>query len=220
VEIELNSVTDNPIIFDENHTVSGGHFHGQPLALPLDYAGLAAAEMGNISDRRIYFSLEGKIEGLPKLLMADTGLNSGFMIPQYTSAALVSENKTMCFPASADSIPTSLGQEDHVSMGSISARKTLNIIINLEKILAIELICAAQGFDFRRPLKSTTILNSCHDYVRQKIPTVDKDRVFSEDINVALGLIKNKELVRVVNEVAQIENLDFKNDTHEVFGIH
>jgi histidine ammonia-lyase len=126
----------------------------------------------------------------------------------------------MCFPASADSIPTSLGQEDHVSMGSISARKTLNIIINLEKILAIELICAAQGFDFRRPLKSTTILNSCHDYVRQKIPTVDKDRVFSEDINVALGLIKNKELVRVVNEVAQIENLDFKNDTHEVFGIH
>jgi histidine ammonia-lyase len=220
VEIELNSVTDNPIIFDENHTVSGGHFHGQPLALPLDYAGLAAAEMGNISDRRIYFSLEGKIEGLPKLLMADTGLNSGFMIPQYTSAALVSENKTMCFPASADSIPTSLGQEDHVSMGSISARKTLNIIINLEKILAIELICAAQGFDFRRPLKSTTILNSCHDYVRQKIPTVDKDRVFSEDINVALGLIKNKELVRVVNEVAQKENLDFKNDTHEVFGIH
>jgi histidine ammonia-lyase len=218
--IELNSVTDNPIIFDENRTVSGGHFHGQPLALPLDYAGLAAAELGNISDRRIYFSLEGKIVGLPKLLMADTGLNSGFMIPQYTSAALVSENKTMCFPASADSIPTSLGQEDHVSMGSISARKTLTIIQNLEKILAIELICAAQGFDFRRPLKSTTILNSCHDYVRKKIPTVDKDRVFSEDINVALDIIKNKELVRVVNEITEKENIDFKNDTHEVFGIH
>jgi histidine ammonia-lyase len=220
LHIELNSVTDNPIIFSENHTVSGGHFHGQPLALPLDYAGLAAAELGNISDRRIYFSLEGKIEGLPKLLMADTGLNSGFMIPQYTSAALVSENKTLCFPASADSIPTSLGQEDHVSMGAISARKALTIIQNLEKILAIELICAAQGFDFRRPLKSTTILNSCHDYVRKKIPTVDKDRVFSEDINVALGIIKDKELVQVVNDITQKENLNFKNDTHEVFGIH
>jgi histidine ammonia-lyase len=220
VEIELNSVTDNPIIFDENHTVSGGHFHGQPLALPLDYAGLAAAELGNISDRRIYFSLEGKIEGLPKLLMEDTGLNSGFMIPQYTSAALVSENKTLCFPASADSIPTSLGQEDHVSMGSISARKTLNIIRNLEKILAIELICAAQGFDFRRPLKSTLVLNSCHDYVRRKIPTVDKDRVFAEDINIALEIIKNKELVQVVNALAQKNNIELKNDTHEVFGIH
>jgi histidine ammonia-lyase len=164
--------------------------------------------------------LEGKIEGLPKLLMEDTGLNSGFMIPQYTSAALVSENKTLCFPASADSIPTSLGQEDHVSMGSISARKTLNIIRNLEKILAIELICAAQGFDFRRPLKSTLVLNSCHDYVRRKIPTVDKDRVFAEDINIALEIIKNKELVQVVNALAQKNNIELKNDTHEVFGIH
>jgi histidine ammonia-lyase len=220
LETELNSVTDNPVIFNENHTISGGNFHGQPLALPLDYAGLAAAELGNISDRRIYFSLEGKIEGLPKILMADTGLNSGFMIPQYTSAALVSENKSMCFPASADSIPTSLGQEDHVSMGAISARKTLSIIQNLEKILAIELVCAAQGFDFRRPLKSTTILNSCHDYVRNKIPIVEKDRVFSDDINIALELIKNKELVQVVNEVTQKESLEFKNDAHEVFGIY
>jgi len=220
LEIELNSVTDNPVVFDENHTISGGNFHGQPLALPLDYAAFAAAEIGNISDRRIYFSLEGKIEGLPKLLMADTGLNSGFMIPQYTSAALVSENKTMCFPASADSIPTSLGQEDHVSMGSISARKTLKIIKNLEKILAIELICAAQGFDFRRPLKSTKILNSCHDYVREKIPSVDKDRVFADDINIALDLIRNKELVKVVNEVAKNERIDIKNESHEVFGIY
>lgn len=220
VEIELNSVTDNPIIFNENHTISGGNFHGQPLALPLDYAGVAAAELGNISDRRIYFSLEGKIEGLPKLLMTDTGLNSGFMIPQYTSAALVSENKSLCFPASADSIPTSLGQEDHVSMGSISGRKTLTIIQNLEKILAIELICAAQGFDFRRPLKSTKILNVCHDYVRMKIPTVDKDRIFSEDINIALDIIKNKELVKMVNEVALNENIEFKNERHEVFGIY
>ncbi len=220
LETELNSVTDNPIIFDENNTISGGHFHGQPLAIPLDYVGTAAAELGNISDRRIYFSLEGKIEGLPKLLMADTGLNSGFMIPQYTSAALVSENKTLCFPASADSIPTSLGQEDHVSMGSISARKTLIIIQNLEKILAIELICAAQGFDFRRPLKSTRILNACHEFVRKKIPVVDKDRVFADDINIALDLIKKRELVQIVNEVIGNEKIDLKNETHEVFGIY
>ncbi|MCK5469475.1 MAG: histidine ammonia-lyase [Cyclobacteriaceae bacterium] len=220
LEIELNSVTDNPVIFDEDHTISGGNFHGQPLALPLDYAGIAAAELGNIADRRIYFSLEGKIEGLPILLMEDTGLNSGFMIPQYTSAALVSENKTLCFPASADSIPTSLGQEDHVSMGSISGRKTLKIIWNLEKILAIELTCAAQGFDFRRPLKSTKILNACHDYVRMKIPTVDKDRVYSEDINIALDIIKNKELVKVVKEITINENIEFKNEDHEVFGIY
>ncbi len=220
LEIELNSVTDNPVIFSESHTISGGNFHGQPLAIPLDYVGVAAAELGNISDRRIYFSLEGKIEGLPKLLMKDTGLNSGFMIPQYTSAALVSENKSLCFPASADSIPTSLGQEDHVSMGSISGRKTLDIIRNLEKILAIELTCAAQGFDFRRPLKSTKFLNACHEYVREKIPTVDEDRVFYKDINIAIEIINNKELVKVVNEVASEEKLDFKNEQDEVFGIY
>ncbi len=220
LEIELNSVTDNPVVFSKDHTISGGNFHGQPLALPLDYVAVAAAELGNISDRRIYFSLEGKIEGLPKLLMADTGLNSGFMIPQYTSAALVSENKSLCFPASADSIPTSLGQEDHVSMGSISARKTLYIIQNLQKILAIELICAAQGFDFRRPLKSTKILNACHDYVRMKIPKVDEDRVFADDINIALDIIKNHKLVQVVNEVTKKEHIEFKNESHEVFGIY
>ncbi|MEM9823578.1 MAG: histidine ammonia-lyase, partial [Bacteroidota bacterium] len=144
VEVEINSVTDNPIVFSENFTISGGNFHGQPLALPLDYACLAAAELGNISDRRSYLSLEGKSEGLPKLLMEETGVNSGFMIVQYTSAALASENKGLCFPASADSIPTSLGQEDHVSMGSIGGRKALRVCGNLVKILAIELLCATQ----------------------------------------------------------------------------
>lgn len=220
LEIELNSVTDNPIIFNKDHTISGGNFHGQPLALPLDYTAVAAAELGNIADRRIYFSLEGKIEGLPKLLMKDTGLNSGFMIPQYTSAALVSENKSLCFPASADSIPTSLGQEDHVSMGSISARKTLQIIRNLEKVLAIELMCAVQGFDFRKPLRSTVILNACHDHIRKKIPEVNEDRVFARDINAALTIIKNRELVHVVNDTAKKENIAFKNENHEVFGIY
>ena len=134
LHIELNSVTDNPILLRDGSSISGGNFHGQPLAMPLDYVAVAASELGNMADRRIYLSLKDTIPGLPKLLMRETGLNSGFMIPQYTTAALVSENKSFCFPASADSIPTSLGQEDHVSMGSISARKCLMIIDNLEKI--------------------------------------------------------------------------------------
>ncbi|HMP93874.1 MAG TPA: histidine ammonia-lyase, partial [Phnomibacter sp.] len=135
-ETELNAVTDNPVIFAATDTISGGNFHGQPMALPLDYACLAAAEIGNIADRRCYLLLEGKW-GLPMLLMHNVGLNSGFMIPQYTTAALVTENKTLCFPASADSIPTSLGQEDHVSMGSVSGRKLNQILDNLENIQAI-----------------------------------------------------------------------------------
>jgi len=199
LECELNSITDNPIIINENKTISGGNFHGQPLALPLDYVGLAASEIGNISDRRTYLLLEGKW-GLPAYLIEESGLNSGFMITQYTSAALVSENKSLCFPASADSIPTSMGQEDHVSMGSISARKTLRIIDNLEKILAIELLCAAQAFDFRRPLKSSLILEACHAYVRQKIPHLNEDVVLSDFIAKSLDIIKSKELFKLSNK--------------------
>jgi len=220
LHIELNSVTDNPIIVDEDNAISGGNFHGQPMALPLDYAALAAAEVGNISDRRIYFSIEGKIEGLPKLLMKDTGLNSGFMIPQYTSAALVSENKSLCFPASADSIPTSLGQEDHVSMGSISARKALTIVENLEKILAIELVIAAQGFDFRQPLKSTLFLEQCHYHIRGKIKIAQEDRPFYKDIEQAVKIIKNKELTQIINDIAIKKQIDIKNELHETFGIY
>ncbi|NHJ25594.1 MAG: histidine ammonia-lyase [Candidatus Lokiarchaeota archaeon] len=197
LECELNSVTDNPIVFDESFTLSGGNFHGQPMALPLDYVCIAASELGNISDRRTYLLLEGKW-GLPPYLIEKSGLNSGFMIAQYTSAALVSENKTMCFPASADSIPTSMGQEDHVSMGSISARKALKVIENLEKILAIELLCAAQAFDFRRPLKSSDILEAIHNYIRTIIPHVKEDVVLSELIEKALNIIKNKLLVKIL----------------------
>jgi histidine ammonia-lyase len=197
LECELNSVTDNPIVFDANFTLSGGNFHGQPLALPLDYVCLAASELGNISDRRTYLLLEGKW-GLPPYLIEKSGLNSGFMIAQYCSAALVSENKSMCFPASADSIPTSMGQEDHVSMGAISARKALKVVENLEKILAIELLCAAQAFDFRRPLKSSDILEACHNYYRQKIPHVTEDVVLSELIEKSLNIIKNKQLVSIL----------------------
>ena len=196
---ELNSVTDNPIIFNEEDAVSGGNFHGQPLALPLDYVCLAASELGNISDRRIYLLLEGK-DGLPTYLIKNSGLNSGLMIAQYTSAALASENKSLCFPASADSIPTSMGQEDHVSMGPISARKALQIIENVEKILAIELLCACQAFDFRRPLKSSKILEDCHEFVRKKIPHITEDTILSEFIELALEIIQSNELLKISNQ--------------------
>lgn len=197
-ETELNAVTDNPIIFSANDTISGGNFHGQPLALPLDYACFAAAEVGNISDRRCYLLLEGKW-GLPMLLMKDVGLNSGFMIPQYTTAALVTENKTLCFPASADSIPTSLGQEDHVSMGSISGRKLNQVLDNLENILAIELLSACQAIEFRRPHRSSEVLEFAHDLVRHYVSFAEEDRIFAEDINLVAGLIKDFSFVEKVD---------------------
>ena len=219
-EIELNAVTDNPVVFNEDLTISGGNFHGQPLALPLDYAALAAAELGNISDRRIYLSLEGKVEGLPILLMKDTGINSGFMLPQYTSAALVSENKSMVYPASADSIPTSLGQEDHVSMGSISGRKALRIIENLEMILAIELLCAAQSFDFRRPLRSGKILEACHASIREKIHHAEEDRIFAHDIEIATEIIQQKELLTITQNLVDHGHGDFRSEYEELFEVY
>jgi histidine ammonia-lyase len=200
-ETEANSVTDNPVVLGENDTISGGNFHGQPLALPLDYACFAAAEVGNISDRRCYLLLEGKW-GLPMLLMNNVGLNSGFMIPQYTTAALVTENKTLCFPASADSIPTSLGQEDHVSMGSISGRKLNRVIDNLEYILAIELLSACQAIEFRRPLKSSAILEFAHDYVRRFVGFAEEDRIFANDINAIKNIICDFSFVKNVNQFA------------------
>ncbi len=219
VEIELNSVTDNPIILSQEETISGGNFHGQPLAIPLDYAAVAAAELGNISDRRTYLLLEGGIEGLPKLLMRNTGINSGFMIPQYTSAALVSENKSLCFPASADSIPTSLGQEDHVSMGSISGRKLNQIIDNLENILAVELICAAQAFDYRKPMKSGPVLDACHEVIRARIDHAEEDRIFAEDILKARDLIASGLLVNTAYETSLNHNIDLKGPHYESFSI-
>ena len=204
---ELNSVTDNPVIIDKDLTISGGNFHGQPLALALDYIGLAASELGNISDRRIYLALEGNSPGVPKLLMEDTGINSGYMILQYTSAALASENKTFCYPASADSIPTSLGQEDHVSMGSISGRKALHIIENVEKILAIELLTATQAFEFRKPLRSGPILEEIHKWVRTKVSFAEKDRVFADDIEKGIEIIQSGELIKLVDEACHNKDL-------------
>jgi len=216
-EIELNSVTDNPIIFNADDTISGGNFHGQPLALPLDYATVAAAELGNIADRRCYLMSEGRY-GLPKMLTNDPGLNSGLMIPQYTTAALVTENKTLCFPASADSVPTSLGQEDHVSMGSISGRKLHQVIDNLEYIQAIELLYAAQAMDFRRPLKSTPVIEACHSFVREHVPFIQEDRIFATDINQLYQLIINGSFLALANETALKNNINLNQD--DEFGIY
>ena len=190
-EIEMNSVTDNPIILSEREAISGGNFHGQPLAMVLDYASIAAAELGNISDRRCYLLLEGKY-GLPRLLTTHGGLNSGFMIPQYTTAGLVTENKSLCFPPSADSIPTSLGQEDHVSMGSISGRQFNQILGNLEKILAIELMYAAQALEFRRPLKCSKIIERNFKIIREKVKKLEEDRMLKDDINHLITLVRQR----------------------------
>ena len=196
-KIELNSVTDNPIIISEDEAISGGNFHGQPLAMVLDYTSIAASEMGNISDRRCYLLLEGKY-GLPRLLTTSGGLNSGLMIPQYTTAALVTENKSLCFPPSADSIPTSMGQEDHVSMGSISGRKLNQILNNLEKILAIELMYAAQAMEFRRPNTFSDILEQNLRIIRKKVDKLEEDRLLKPDIDAMIKLVVNQKLIVAV----------------------
>jgi len=217
VELEINAVTDNPVIIDEALTISGGNFHGEPLALPLDYACIAVSEIGNIADRRIYLSLEGNVPGVPKLLVKETGLNSGFMILQYASAALASENKSLCFPASADSIPTSLGQEDHVSMGSISGRKLLQVINNAEKIIGIEAICAAQAIDFHAPIKTGEILQAIHAHIRNRIPHIEQDTILHDYIQQAIIIIQNGELPKLALEIACKEGVPYKTEFSQLF---
>lgn len=199
VETEMNAVTDNPLVLDEGEIVSGGNFHGEPLALALDFAAMALAELASISERRTYLLLEGH-DGLPKLLMRETGVNSGFMIPQYTAAALVSENKVLCHPASVDSIPTSLGQEDHVSMGSISALKLLEVLQNVEHVLAIELLTAAQALDYRLPLRPGRGVEVAHGHVRRRIPHRESDHVFDTDLATALALLRDRTLLAAVTD--------------------
>lgn len=220
LEVELNSVTDNPVIINEELTISGGNFHGQPLAMALDYACLAASEIGNISDRRIYLALEGNSPGVPKLLMKDTGINSGYMILQYTTAALASENKGLCFPSSADSIPTSLGQEDHVSMGSIGGRKALQVIGNVEKILAIELLTAAQAFEFRKPMKSGIFLEEIHKEIRKKVAFAAKDRVFSDDIEIGIQMIQDRTIIKVIEKVEKREKISLNTQHSHEFEVY
>jgi histidine ammonia-lyase len=197
IEIELNSVTDNPLVFDNGDIISGGNFHGQPLAFAMDFAAIALAELGSISERRTYLLLEGH-DGLPKLLMKDTGVNSGFMMPQYTAAALVSENKILCHPASVDSIPTSLGQEDHVSMGSISALKLLPVLRNVERVLAVEFLCATQALDFRSPLKPGRGVHVAHEMLRRQIGHAQQDYEIRNDLNLCADILRAGDLASAV----------------------
>jgi histidine ammonia-lyase len=199
VETEINSATDNPLVFPGGDILSGGNFHGQPVALALECASQALAELASISERRTYLLLEGH-DGLPKLLMKETGINSGFMIPQYTAAALVSENKVLCHPAAVDSVPTSLGQEDHVSMGSISAVKMLQIYENVERVLAIELLCAAQALHYRMPLRPGRGVELAHRSVLARVPHREKDYYFEEDLNRCLEMVGSGEMIEVIEE--------------------
>lgn len=197
VETEINSVTDNPIIFEDGTTISGGLFHGEPLAILLDYLAIALAELASISERRTYLLLSGH-DGLPELLMQETGLNSGFMLPQYTAAALVSENKGLCTPASVDSIPTSLGQEDHVSMGATAATKAWRVMDNVETVLAIETMCAAQALDYRAPIEPGRGVKIAHRVIRERIEHAEADRHFGRDIHTALEALRAHAVVDAV----------------------
>ncbi len=200
VETEMNSATDNPLIFENNGTqdiLSGGNFHGQPVALAMDFLGIAVAELANISDRRTFRLVDPKLnEGLPAFLIQDSGLNTGYMIVQYTAAALVSENKVLAHPASVDSIPTCANQEDHVSMGTIAARKCAQIIDNVQHVIAIEAMCAAQALDFRLPMHAGNGTKKAHDCVRQKVAHVQSDRPIQPDILACVDLVKTGQLLR------------------------
>ena len=191
---EMNSVTDNPNIFvDEDLIVSAGNFHGQPLALALDYLAIAMCEIGNISERRIYQLVSG-LRGLPAFLVNNPGLNSGFMIPQYTAASIVSQNKQLATPASVDSIVSSNGQEDHVSMGANAATKCLRVVDNIETILAIELMNASQALKFREPKKSSPFLRSFLKPYRSVVSFVEEDRVLADDIHASISFLSSLDL--------------------------
>lgn len=188
---EINSVTDNPNIFkNEDLIISGGNFHGQPLALALDFLSLALAELGSISERRTYQLISG-LRGLPAFLVDNPGLNSGFMIPQYTAASIASQNKQLATPASVDSIVSSNGQEDHVSMGANAATKCLKIMENLERILAIELMNASQALEYRRPLQSSEFLESFVKSYREEVPLVTEDRILHYDIENSVAFLES-----------------------------
>lgn len=193
-ETEINSVTDNPTVFPEqDEVISAGNFHGQPLALGLDFLAIAIAELGNISERRTYQLIGGK-RGLPAFLVANPGLDSGFMIPQYTAASIVSQNKQLCTPASVDSIESSNGQEDHVSMGANAATKCYRVMENVERILAIELFNAAQALEFRRPARSSATIEGFVAAFREQVSFVEQDRIMYESMHEAVSFLQGVEL--------------------------
>ncbi len=192
IENEINSATDNPNIFpDEDMIISAGNFHGEPIAIPMDALAIAMAELASISERRTYQLIHG-LRGLPKYLVANPGLNSGFMIPQYTAASIVSQNKGICWPASCDSIPSSQGQEDHVSMGSNSATKLVRVVDNVETVLAIELFNAAQALEFRRPAKSSPALEAIFEAYRKVVPFIDNDTYMSPLIRRSVEFLRKE----------------------------
>ena len=202
LEREINAVTDNPILFwQDQELLSGGNFHGQPVALALDYLGIAAAELAGISERRLERLTNPDLSGLPAFLTPQPGLHSGFMLAQVTAAALVSENKGLAHPASVDSIPTSGAQEDHVSMGAWAARKAFRILENAEQVLAIELLAACQGLDLLRPLRSSPPLEAAHRAVRRKIPRLDSDRVIADDLLRMVELLRSKQVLQAATRI-------------------
>jgi len=205
LSIEINAATDNPLVFaDENRTRSAGNFHGEPMAFIMDFLGIVVAELGSISERRIAKAVDGaNSEGLPPFLIPakEAGLSSGFMILQYTAAALVSENKTLAHPDSVDSIPTSANQEDHVSMGAAAARHARDIIERVEQVFALEFMTAAQALDFRKPLVPGQGIQAAYECIRKTVNFVEKDRVFYRDIESILDLIKKETLVHSVENV-------------------
>ena len=191
IETEINSVTDNPTIFpDLDMIISAGNFHGEPIALPMDYLAIAMSELANISERRIFRLISG-VRDLPSFLVAKPGLNSGFMIPQYAAASVVNQSKGLCWPTSCDSIPSSQGQEDHVSMGANSATKLVRIILNTRRVLAIELLNAAQAIDLRRPLTTSPLLEQWHAEYRRVVPFVENDVVMYPLIDASVKFLEN-----------------------------
>jgi len=202
LEIEINSATDNPLIFaDQKKILNCGNFHGEPVAFALDLLGIAVAELGGISERRIEKLISPALSGLPAFLTSEGGLHTGLMMVQVSAAALASENKVLAHPASVDSIPTSADKEDHVSMGSIAARKGRDIVKNVEHILAMELLCATQGLEFLLPLQPGIGIKEAYRVVREKVPPIKGDRRFSEDIKKIQLLIESGELLRRVEKV-------------------
>ncbi|MBM7625002.1 histidine ammonia-lyase [Sporohalobacter salinus] len=209
IEIEMNSATDNPLIFtEEKEVISGGNFHGQPLALTFDFLSTAISELANVSERRIERLVNPRLSGLPPFLTEEGGVNSGFMISQYTSASLVSENKVLAHPASVDSIPSSANKEDHVSMGTTAARQAKDILYNTSRVIAVELLAAAQAIDLNSSQvedlgKGTTV---AYKKIREKIDKLDQDRVMYKDINKSVELIEDEVIVKAVEEeIGQLE---------------
>jgi histidine ammonia-lyase len=198
---EMNAATDNPLIFSkEEEAISAGNFHGQPIALGMDFLAIALSEIANISERRIERLVNPKLSGLPPFLIEESGLNSGFMLVQYSAASLVSENKVLAHPASVDSIPSSANQEDHVSMGTIAARKAKNILNNVQKVLAMEMLCACQAIDLRGNKGLGKGSKIVYDIVRDKVPKITEDRAMYEMIDKSEEILKSGIIVKEVEK--------------------